>query len=164
MSDKKIQLNITGERLSYAAPRKMSDKKILVVDDNEVIVKTLSLKLQGAGYKVLSAADPSTAIKVVRSENPDLLILDINFPADVAAGGSVAWDGFVILQWLARLNEDWRKPVIIITGEQSPDYEAHAKAAGAVAFFRKPVDNQELLKVVRQVLGEDKPASAPPSA
>lgn len=142
----------------------MNGKKILVVDDNAIIVKTLGLKLQAAGYKVLSATDGSTAIKIVRSDDPDLLILDINFPADVASGGAVAWDGFVILQWIERLNKDWRKPVIIITGERSPDYEAHAKAAGAVAFFHKPVNHEELLKAVRQALGEEETASAIPSA
>lgn len=140
----------------------MSGKKILVVDDNAVVVKALSLKLQARGYTVCSAADPSTAIQQVRNENPDLLILDINFPTDVSAGGSVAWDGFVILQWLERLNKDWRRPVIIITGEESARHEKQAQAVGAVAFFRKPIDNEELLDVIRRAL--DEAPSTPKSA
>ena len=142
----------------------MSGKKILVVDDNAIILKTLAWKLSGAGYKVLRAADASTAIKIVHAEDPDLLSLDINLPADVASGGTVSWDAFAILQWLVRLNKDWRKPVIIITGEESPQGEAKAQAAGAVAFFRKPVNHEDLLKVVRQALGEEEQAVPPSSA
>jgi two-component system chemotaxis response regulator CheY len=135
----------------------MSAKKILVVDDNAVIVKGLAFKLKSAGYEVLEAGDGSAALRIVRESNPDLLILDINFPADV--GGS--WDGFAVLNWLERLNQDWKKPVIIITGEEGKDYETRAKAAGAVAFFRKPVDNEELLKVVARELSAKEPTVKP---
>ncbi|HEY9173863.1 MAG TPA: response regulator [Verrucomicrobiae bacterium] len=137
----------------------MSTKKILVVDDNPVIVKGLALKLKSAGYEVLEAEDASSAFKVVREHDPDLLILDINFPADI----NMTWDGFTVMQWLERLWQDTQKPkpVIIITGEESPKYEDRAKAAGAVAFFRKPVDNAELLKVVARTLDAKDSASKP---
>ena len=132
----------------------MSSKKILVVDDNPVIVKTLVMKLEAAGYGTLSAGDASTAIKTVRNDDPDLLILDIHLPVDAAQGGTAAWDGFTILRWLERLNEDWHKPVIIITGGDSAKYEASAKAVGAIAFFQKPVDHEKMLEVIRTALGE----------
>jgi len=141
----------------------MSSKKILVVDDNLIIVKTLRLKLEAVGYMVLTAMDASAAIKAVRDENPDLLIMDINFPADVSSGGQVAWDGFGILQWLDRINKEWRKPVIVITGEQSASAETRAKAVGAAAFFRKPLNHDELLAVIRRELGEAGPAAVPPA-
>jgi len=51
-------------------------KKILVVDDNEIVIKTISLKLQGAGYQVLTAMDGSTAVSIARKEAPDLILLD----------------------------------------------------------------------------------------
>jgi CheY-like chemotaxis protein len=141
----------------------MNSKKILVVDDNLIIVKTLRLKLEAAGYKVVTAADASSAIKAVRDDNPDLLIMDINFPADVSSGGAASWDGFGVLQWLERINQDWHKPVVIITGEQSASAEARAKAISAVAFFRKPLNHDELLDVIRRELGEDGPAPTPPA-
>ena len=59
-------------------------KKILVVDDNEVILKTLSLKLGSAGYSVVTAIDGSAAVACARREKPDLILLDISFPPDVA--------------------------------------------------------------------------------
>ena len=60
-----------------------SPKKILVVDDNEIILKTISLKLQGAGYQVITALDGSEAVAAARKETPDLILLDISFPPDV---------------------------------------------------------------------------------
>src|SRR5450432_322797 len=88
-------------------------KKILVVDDNEIILKTVSLKLQGAGYQVITALDGSEAVASARKENPDLILLDISFPPDV---GGVEWDGFRIMEWFHRLDNAKKIPVIIITG------------------------------------------------
>ena len=76
--------------------------KILVVDDNEVIVKTICLKLKGAGYQVATAQDGAEAMSIVRMEKPDLILLDITFPPDVAG---VPWDGFRIMEWLHRVDE-----------------------------------------------------------
>ena len=139
----------------------MSDKKILLVDDDAIILATLRLKLEAAGYKILTAADASAAIKAVRDDNPDLLIMDINFPADVSSGGAASWDGFGILQWLERMDKDWHKPVVIITGEQSATAEQRAKASHAAAFFRKPINHEELIKAIRRELREPEPPGPP---
>src|SRR6516165_12047323 len=88
-------------------------KRILVVDDNEIVIKTITLKLQGAGYQVLTAMDGSAAMSVVRKDAPDLILLDLSFPPDVAG---VPWDGFRIMEWLHRVDESRRIPIIIITG------------------------------------------------
>src|SRR3954462_4681091 len=74
--------------------------KILIADDNVVVLKTVAIKLKSVGYEVRTAMDGSTAISCVRRERPDLIILDINFPADGARGGGISWDGFLILDWL----------------------------------------------------------------
>jgi DNA-binding response OmpR family regulator len=131
----------------------MSGKKILLVDDDLVLVKGITSKLRARGFTVMSANDGGSAIKRVREDNPDLLILDINFPIDV----NTSWDAFSILQWLQRMNEDWQKPVIIITAGETTEYEEKARAAGAVAFFRKPVDHEELVSVIRRELGDEPP-------
>ncbi len=92
-----------------AAPK----KKILVVDDNEVILKTVSLKLQGCGYQIITALDGTEAVAAARKESPDLILLDINFPPDV---DGVPWDGFRIMDWFHRLDPAKKIPIIIITG------------------------------------------------
>ena len=129
-------------------------KKILVVDDNEIVIKTITLKLQGAGYNVIAAMDGSESVALARKENPDLILLDISFPADV---GSVQWDGFRIMEWFHRLDAAKKIPVIVITGSEEPKTKERATAAGAVAFFQKPLEHDYLLRVVRATLGESSP-------
>jgi len=130
----------------------------LVVDDNEIILKTITLKLQGAGYQVITALDGSEAVAAARKERPDLVLLDITFPPDV---DGVPWDGFRIMEWFHRLETSKKIPVIIITGGDDAKYRERAIASGAVAFFHKPIEHDDLLKVIRATLGA--PAAAKPA-
>lgn len=134
-----------------AEPTPTKKKKILVVDDNEIILKTISLRLQGAGYDVVTALDGSEAVSAARKEAPDLVLLDISFPPDV---GGVEWDGFRIMEWFRRMENVKKTPVIVITGGEDAKNKERAISGGAVAFFHKPVDHDDLLKVVRATLGK----------
>jgi len=141
----------------------MSRKKILVVDDSVLILKLMSLKLTANGYDVITAEDGGTAVSAVRTEKPDLILLDLSFPPDVAHGGGVAWDGFLIMTWLQRMEEAKHIPIIVVTASEPAKYKDRALAAGASSFFHKPIDNDELLTVIRNTLGE-KPAATQPAA
>ena len=55
------------------------NRKILVVDDNPIVLKAFELKLKANGLNVLTAADGSAVVSVAGQENPDLIVLDINF-------------------------------------------------------------------------------------
>jgi two-component system, cell cycle response regulator len=131
----------------------MKRKKILVVDDSLMILKLMSTKLTADGYDVVTAEDGGTAVSLVRQERPDLILLDLTFPPDVGHGGGVAWDGFLIMSWLQRLEEARNIPIIIITVGDPAKYKDRALAAGAVNYFHKPIDHDELLAVIRQILG-----------
>jgi CheY-like chemotaxis protein len=135
-----------------ARPTSMNRKRILVVDDSAVIVKSLTTKLQRAGYDVLPAMDGSEAVSAARKEKPDLILLDISFPPDVAHGGGVPWDGFLIIDWLHRIDEAKTIPIIVISGGDPAKFEERSYKAGAVAYFRKPVDNEQLLAAIHQTL------------
>jgi CheY-like chemotaxis protein len=124
-------------------------KKILIVDDDAVIIKTTSAKLKSHGYQVVAALDAAEAVSAVRQEKPDLILLDISFPPDV---GSVDWDGFKIMAWLQRIDEARNTPIIVITGGDPAKYKERSLAAGAVAFFNKPIQHDELLPLIAQVL------------
>ena len=132
----------------------MNRKKILIVDDSRLILKALSMKLNSNGYHALTALDGGEAISTVRRERPDLILLDLSFPPDVAHGGGVAWDGLLIMDWLRRMEEGKNIPIIIVTGGEPEKFKDRCLGAGAVAFFHKPIDHDELLSVIRQVLGE----------
>ena len=132
-------------------PTRVPAKKILVVDDSEIVIKTISLKLQGSGYEVITAMDGSEAVAMARKQSPDLILLDITFPPDV---GSVEWDGFRIMEWFHRLDAAKKIPIIVMTGSEDPKWKERATAAGAVAYFQKPLEHDYLLKVIRATLGE----------
>ena len=139
----------------------MHEKKILIVDDSQVELRTLSLKLNANGYDVLRAEDGAAAVSMARRDKPDLILLDISFPPDVAHGGGVPWDGFLILSWLRRLEEAKDIPVIFISGKDPVKTKARAIQAGAVSFFQKPVNCDDLLTVIQRELTADKKGRQP---
>lgn len=122
--------------------------KILVVDDDPVILKTVGVKLSKAGFEVVTGHDGAEAITTARKENPDVIVLDINFPPDVA----VAWDGIGVMKWLQRMESGQTPPIIIITGSQQEQLREKALAAGALAFFQKPIDNEGLIALINKTL------------
>src|SRR6478609_5646853 len=79
----KIQIQLPAQAY-LPQPVKPCGKKILLVDDDLVILKTTSFKLKAAGYDVIVSPDCSDAIRAVREENPDLIILDVLYPTDIA--------------------------------------------------------------------------------
>ncbi len=132
----------------------MNKKIVLVVDDNAVILKALSLTLQQHEFDVVTALDGSEAVGAVRREKPDVIVLDLSFPPSF---GNVEWDGFRIMQWLKRIEEAKNVPFIIITGGEAAKYKTRALQEGAAAFLQKPVDNDELLATIQKLL----PAAQP---
>jgi len=110
------------------------------------------MKLRAYGYDVMTAEDGSAAVAVIRRLKPDLILLDLNFPPDVAHGGGLAWDGFLILQWLRRTREAVDVPVIAVTGGDLNLYRQPCKEAGILDLLAKPLDHELLVTKIRAVL------------
>ena len=132
-------------------------KKIMVIDDDPVILKTLSFTLKSNGYKVVTATDGSQAIGLMRDEEPDMMVVDVCLPIDVAAGGAVSWDGFQVAQWIRGMNG--AVPTIVISGKDAPEYKKRAAAIGAEAFFAKPINNELLLASIATALSNGQAAA-----
>ncbi len=122
-------------------------KKILVVDDNEIILKTLAFTLKGKGYQVLTATSGPDAMGAVRRETPDLILLDINFPPDIMNISGPLLDGFQIIDWLDRSPEIKKTPIIIISGTDPAEYKDRTSLR-IVAAFKKPLNRPELLAAI----------------
>jgi CheY-like chemotaxis protein len=131
--------------------------KILIVDDDAVIIKTTSAKLRSHGYQVVSAMDAAEAMQTARQTRPDLMLLDISFPPD----GGNDWDGFKIMAWFQRVDKTRGIPVIVITGGEPEKYEALSLERGAVSFFNKPINHDELLTVIAQQVRRKRDQAAP---
>ena len=120
-----------------------------MVDDDQIILKTLSLELQRADYRVFTALDGAAAVAAARKEDPDLILMDICLPPAV---DGVPWDGFRVMDWLRRLDKEKKTPIIIMTGSEDPKIKERAMTSKVAAFFHKPIDHHDLLTVIRSVL------------
>ena len=130
--------------------------KVLVVDDDAVVRKTLNIKLGAAGYQVLEAADGATALSLIRQEILDVIIMDIHLVPEPG----ITWDGFSLMKWLSYSYAGTHFPTIVITADTSADMRDKALAAGAGGFFQKPLDMPALLATMEKLV----PASAPAAA
>ncbi len=118
-------------------------KKILIVDDERDIVKALMIRLQRAGYDVVTGFDGAQGVFMAHKEKPDLIILDIRMPAG---------NGFSVAQRLKRSIHTFTIPVIFLTGSPEKNAEDKAMALGARFYIKKPYDPEELLDAIKRAL------------
>jgi DNA-binding response OmpR family regulator len=123
----------------------MTNKRILIVDDDPILVRGLQLRLKANHYDTFLAADAIGSISEARQCEPDLIILDIGLPAG---------DGFVVMERLKAIPSLAMIPIVVLSAREVWGNQERAMNAGATAFLQKPADNVELLAVVRQALGE----------
>jgi len=121
-------------------------KKILIVDDERDIVKGLMIRLQGAGYEVVTAFDGAQGVFMAHKEKPDLILLDIRMPAG---------DGFSVAQRLKRSIHTFTIPVIFLTGSPEKNAEEKAMALGARFYVKKPYDPEGLLDAIKRALEKE---------
>ncbi len=129
----------------------MAKQKILVVDDDSNLVKALQLRLLANDYEITVAGDGYAAVANTKKERPDLIILDLGLPAG---------DGFSVLDRLNRTGNLPGIPVIVLSARDPQANEERAMRAGAIAYFQKPADNDELLQAIRGWLPPASPQTA----
>ena len=134
-------------------------RKILVTDDNPVVLRALSQTLMSDGYEVATAASGGETILRVNEFPPDLILLDMMFPPDSENFQSTLEDGFIIISWLRGMSRAAQTPIIVISGADPAEYRDRALAKGVVATFQKPVDKNELLAVIHSTFAGANPAS-----
>ena len=118
-------------------------KKILIVDTEEDLLRSMSMRLKKSGYDVVIATDGVSATSTIKTEQPDLILLDINLPAG---------DGFAVMRRVSLNPQVAFTPIIVITARDPVETRTLALEAGAQAFFQKPVDIDELLDAIRNIL------------
>jgi CheY-like chemotaxis protein len=140
----------------------VSSAKILVIDDNPIIQRTLYFALRDKGYIVTMTGEIAEALKIIRKERFGLILLDIHFPPDASVGGGGGRDGFWAIDWLRRMDEAKDTPVIVISSDPPEKSQARAQAAGAAAYFQKPINKDELAATVATLLKPASGANPPP--
>ena len=117
--------------------------KILIADDNPVLLKYLSTLLEKNGYPYLTATNGTEAIEKVRTQGPDLILLDVMMPE---------MDGLEVCKQLKDDPSTHHIPIILITGSIDNEVKVKGLSAGANDFLTKPVGRAELMVRVKNLL------------
>jgi len=117
--------------------------KILIADDQVDVLAALRLLLKGEHYDIVTASSPAGVLKVVQSQDLDLVLIDLNYARDTTSGS----EGLDLLPRIQAI--DATLPVIVMTAWGSVDLAVEAMRRGARDFIQKPWDNARLLAVLR---------------
>jgi len=120
------------------------NKKILVVDDNPIVRRSVYFALHDRGYEVLMSEDLAEALNIVRKEKPDIILLDINFGPDTAMGVAGVRDGFWALEWMRHMDEVKGVPIVMVTTEAGEAHVVQALSSGARGYIRKPFSSDQI--------------------
>ena len=127
-------------------------RKVLVIDDNPIIQRTVYFALRDKGFLVLMAGTIADAFNVIRQQKPELVLLDLNFPVDASDFGGNVWDGFAAIEWMRHTGDFGHIPIVVISGSNAEESRPRALAAGAVAYLPKPLDREALHTAVLAAL------------
>ena len=116
-------------------------KKILIIDDEPDIISYLEKLFQNAGYETVSAENGTAGLEVLKAENPDLITLDLQMPKET---------GTDFYRNIHRDEKYNKIPIIVISGIAGK----HLAVRKPVAVFDKPIETEELLKVVKETIGD----------
>ncbi|HAH31783.1 MAG TPA: two-component system response regulator [Elusimicrobia bacterium] len=118
-------------------------KKVLIVEDEDLIAKVLSIRLENCGYKVIVAYDGEEGLEQAKKEKPDLMLLDIGLPRI---------DGNTLCELIKHDAETKNIKIIMVTGKRLVGDMENAFSAGADIYVNKPYDWPRLLAHIKTLI------------
>ena len=118
-------------------------KRVLVVDDDPLLVKLVQTALAAEGLEVIAASNGAEALLAVDSQHPDLIVLDVAMPV---------LDGFETLRALRAKPETASLPVIMLTARRSDTDVVKGWSSGADLYITKPFEVRELVLATKRLL------------
>lgn len=119
-------------------------KRILVVDDDEMVLIALSELLKPEGYEVQSVASGASALEKLEGDGYDLLMLDIIMPG---------MDGFELCKKIREIENYKETPIVFLTAKSREEDRTKGMEVGANLFLSKPISPDKLLKIVSDTIG-----------
>ena len=117
--------------------------RVLTVDDSRTILAMLHHTLTSAGFEVLQAEDGQKGLDVLKTEDVDVVITDINMPV---------MDGIQFIKSVRASGNYQSLPILILTTETSQDKRDLGRSAGGTGWIVKPFDPEKLISVIRRVV------------
>jgi two-component system, OmpR family, alkaline phosphatase synthesis response regulator PhoP len=124
-----------------------NNKTIMVVDDNPDIITIVRTILEGKGFNVLSASSGAECLEALKSQKPDLIVLDIMMPE---------MDGLEVLTRLKAMSEFTNVPVVLLTAKVQYEDVLGGYKLGADYYITKPFTSTQLINGINLLLGETK--------
>ncbi len=122
-------------------------KKILIIEDEQTLQKTLGDILKKEGYEIINALDGEIGLRLAKTKKPDLILLDLILPKVL---------GFDVLKNLKQDPETKEMPVIILTNLESMENVEKAIMLGATTYLLKTEYSlKELIEKIKKTLGEN---------
>jgi len=121
----------------------VSKKKILIVEDEESLLKLESILLTSKGYEVVGATNGQAALDAVKKERPDLVLLDIMLPEI---------DGFEVCRRIKKDPDTEQIPVIMLTAKKSREDMARGEKVGADWYITKPFKSAMVIETIQRFL------------
>lgn len=121
--------------------------KVLVVDDDPVMLVACQQLFLGEGYQVLGATDGFSGLEMARKEHPDLMVLDLMLPK---------LDGFEVCQMLKSDEKSQSIKILMFTARKDEEVIRTSKESGADAYLTKGCDPRQILDVSRRLLEKPK--------
>ncbi len=122
----------------------MTDKRIMTVDDSTSVRMMVGFTLKEAGYEILEAEDGQDAYDKLNEESVHMVIADVNMPR---------MNGIELVKKLRSHPRHRFTPIIMLTTESQDSKKQEGREAGATGWIVKPFQPDQLLAVVRKVLG-----------
>jgi two-component system OmpR family response regulator len=127
-------------------------KRVLVVDDEPMMVELITARLEVSGYQTFYARNGREGLEKLADTRPDALLLDINMPV---------MDGFAVLEQMKYKGLLAKTPTMVLTARNQAADVKRAITLGARDFLTKPFEDQTLLLRVARLLRASRPAPAP---
>ncbi len=122
----------------------MAKKKILCVDDSASVRQMVTFTLESAGYETFPAVDGLEAVERLKTTPVDLIVTDLNMPN---------LDGISLVRQVRAMPAFKFMPIVLLTTESEEARKQEGRAAGATGWIVKPFKQDQLLAVVKRVLG-----------
>ncbi|MDJ0686426.1 MAG: response regulator [Alphaproteobacteria bacterium] len=117
--------------------------KVMIVEDNELNMKLFHDLLESRGYDIIETRDGMEALKMARSERPDLILMDIQLP-EVS--------GLEVTKWIKEDDDLKSIPIIAVTAFAMKGDEEKIREGGCEAYIAKPISVQTFLDTVAKFL------------
>ena len=119
---------------------------VLVVEDTEDNRFMMRRLLEMSGYRVVEAMNGEEAVRVAQTESPQLILMDLSLPVI---------DGLAATRLIRKVPALQSTPIIAVSAHDTSDFQAEAVEAGCNSYVTKPIDFNELEKLIEQLLTHD---------